>query len=96
MTSRRRLSGQPPVAGMGKTALWLRRVPNPSTYKIPPYSRIANGVSKTMILVDLPGVGYVAEVRPRLTVAVVLVVLALKSAVMIIYYAVMFDFKSVI
>ena len=43
-----------------------------------------------MILVDLPGVGYVTEVR--LTVAVVLVVLALKSAVMMIYYAVMFDF----
>ena len=43
-----------------------------------------------MILVDLPGVGYVTEVR--LTVAVVLVVLALKSVVMIIYYAVMFDF----
>ena len=75
---------------MGKTALWLRRVPNPSTYKTPPYSCIANGVSKTVILVDLPGVGYVTEVR--LTVAVVLVVLALKSVVMIIYYAVMFDF----
>ena len=44
-----------------------------------------------MIVVDLPGVGYVTEVV-RLTVAVVLVVLALKSAVMIIYYAVMFDF----
>ena len=44
-----------------------------------------------MIFVDLPGVGYVTEVR--LTVAVVLVVLALfKSAVMMIYYAVMFDF----
>ena len=76
---------------MGRTALWLQRAPNPSTYKIPPSSRAANGVSKTMILVDLPGVGYVAEVRPRLTVAVVLVVLALKSAVMMIYCALMFD-----
>ena len=44
-----------------------------------------------MIVVDLPGVGYVTEVRLTVRVALVLV-LALKSAVMIIYYAVMFDF----